>query len=268
MDRTAAALASILPELDTWLALFVVAMARVGGLVLALPMLRSRVLPRPAKVTIVAGLSAGLVAATDPTPIVRLALGTPGAVAAAAAGELLFGLAVGFVMSLGIVAARIAGSIAGIDMGLSFSAVADPTSGGQSTAVAALYLQLAIQLFLALGLDHATIRVLAAGLAAHPLGAAVTRPADFFDLVGLGGRVFEAGWRLALPASAALLALKVAMAMLARVAPKLQVFSLAFALSILTGLFVLRSALGGIAEALAAHLRSFVELAGILAAGG
>ena len=266
MDGLSAVAARLLPQLDGLLFLLVVAAARAGGLLLALPHMRSEVLPRTAKIVVIFGLSVGLVLASPPAPLLAMAHASPLAVATAGAAEFVFGLGVGFIVQLAVAAARMAGEIAGIDMGFSFSAVADPTSGGQSTVAASLYVQIAIQLFLALGLDHAAIRALAAGLRTAPLGGTPWRPDAWFDLVALGSRTFEAGVRLALPVSAALLALKVGMAMLARVAPRLQIFTLAFALSIVTGLFVLRAALPGIGAALAEELRAFVDLAAAFAA--
>lgn len=261
-------LSTLLPELDALFFLLVVAMARTGGLLLGLPHTRARTIPPMVKATVVFGLSVGLVFASPWTHLATVLHAGPVAVATIAGAEFVFGLGVGFIVHLAVAAARIAGEIAGIDMGLSFSAVADPTSGGQSTAAAALYVQIAIQLFLALGLDHVAIRALAYGTHHVPIGAATFDPMAYLDLVGLGARLFEAAFRLAMPIGAALFALKVGMAMLARVAPRLQIFTLAFSLAILTGLFVLRAALPGIFAALAAELRAFAELAVAFAARG
>ncbi len=253
------ALTRLLPDLDLWLPALVVTVARAGGFLLALPHASGTLVPRTARIVLAFTLALALV------------LGRPGALAWAfardpvhlamtTAGEFLLGLTMGAILHLALATVRLAGAVVGVEMGLSFAAVADPTSRGQATAIGALFAQIGIQLFLALGLDRVAIRALAHSTARVPLGHGWPAPRDLLDVATLASRVFEGALTLALPLMACLFALKIAMAMLARVAPRLQIFTLAFALSILTGLLVLDAALGGIMTAAAAGLERWVRL--------
>jgi flagellar biosynthetic protein FliR len=146
-----------------------------------------------------------------------------------------------------------------MEMGLSFAAVADPLSPAPATAPSALFAQVAVQLFLALGLDHACVRVLATSTKAHPLGTAEVSSDAIASMVALGSSMLVNALSLAVPVMAAIFALKVALAFLARAAPKLQIFSLAFGISILVGLAVLEAATPGIVASLGRQLREGVE---------
>ncbi len=253
------AIARLLPDLDTWMLALVVAVARAGGFLLALPHATGTLVPKTARVAVAFTLALALVLG-QPGQTLLLAAQGPVTIALATAGEFLLGLAMGAVIHLSLATVRLAGAVVGVEMGLSFAAVADPTSPGQATAVGALFAQIGIQLFLALGLDHVAIRALAHSTARVPLGQGWPRLGDLLDLATLTSRMFEGALALALPLMACLFALKIAMAMLARVAPRLQIFTLAFALSILTGLLVLDAALGGILVATAGRLQEWLRL--------
>jgi flagellar biosynthetic protein FliR len=244
-------LAGLWPLLAPWATALGYAAARVGGLMLSLPLGSSAAVPKTVRAVVVLALALGLstphATSTAPPPGVLVLITT-------LVTELVYGLALGFVVRLALDAIRIAGEIAGIEMGLSFAAVADPSSQGQSTAGSTLFAQLGIQLFFALNLDHTLVRGLARGLGPHPLG----EPGMTADLaqaiVAHGEVIFDTALALALPIMAALLSLKIGMAMLARVAPKLQIFTLAFALSSAVGLVILQLAIPSIGVAAAAWL--------------
>jgi flagellar biosynthetic protein FliR len=250
-------LASLAPVLLPLATAVVFAIGRAAGLVLGLPHTTGHGVPRSVQAMVVLALAVGMVGAR-PGGFV-----TPGSVAELGVGvalEFLFGLTLGFLVQLSLAAARIAGELVGIEMGLSFAAVADPLASGQTTALSALFMQLGIQLFLALGLDRVAIAALVHSIDANPLGAARIRPGTLAHVIGLADGIVGAAFGFALPLVGALLCLKLAMAMLARVAPKLQIFTLAFGLSIGVGLLLLDAVLPSIAAAIAAHLRTMSDV--------
>lgn len=255
-------IAAFVPLLMPWAAAVVLAGARATGFVLGLPHTTGAGIPKAIQAMVVLALAVAMVGAR-PTSLVA-----PSSVTALAVGvalEFVFGLLLGFLIQLALAAARVAGELVGIEMGLSFAAVADPLSSGQSTALSAMFMQLGIALFLALGLDRVAIAALVRSIDRHPLGAATIDPGSLAHVIGLADGLVGAAFGFALPLVGALLCLKLAMAMLARVAPKLQIFTLAFGLSIGVGLLLLGVLLPTMAAAIAAHLQRMtgvlVELA-------
>ena len=131
-------------------------------------------------------------------------------------------------------------------------------SNEQSTPVSQLFSQLSIQLFLALGFDRWTVRALAGSVHGRPLGHAHLDATTAKALTTLGDGMLRTGVQLALPVLGTVFALKLAMAMLARIAPQLQIFTLAFTLTILLGMVALSSAYPAIGAVVAEHLETVV----------
>jgi flagellar biosynthesis protein FliR len=250
-------LGALVPLLLPWAAAVVLAGARASGFVLGLPHTTGAGIPKAIQAMVVLALAVAMVGArpghlATPSSVVELAVGV--------GLEFVFGLMLGFLIQLALAAVRIAGELVGIEMGLSFAAVADPLSSGQSTALSAMFMQAGIALFLALGLDRVAIAALVRSMDAHPLGAPSIDPGSLGHVIGLADGLIGAAFGFALPLVGALLCLKLAMAMLARIAPKLQIFTLAFGLSIGVGMVLLNLLFPSIAAAMAAHLQRMTSL--------
>lgn len=244
-------LAPLLSILEPFAVLVLLAMARAGGLLFALPQFSSAAVPRMAKAIALVAISLSIVGGAG-APVLPSA--HPLAIGAAVVVEVIIGAAMGFVVHLLLATARIAGEILGVEMGLSFSAVADPTNPGTSTATAALLGHLSLQLFFAMRLDHVVIGALAHSTRRVPLGAAVITDEAVLGLTKLGGDMLMTALRWSLPVLAVLLAVKLAIAVLARFVPRLQIFSLAFGITLLVGLWALAQALPGLANAMSGRL--------------
>jgi flagellar biosynthetic protein FliR len=258
-------LAAFVPLLLPWAAAVVLAGARASGFVLGLPHLTGAGIPKSIQAMVVLALAVAMVGARPS------GVGMPGSVTELVVGvglEFVFGLLLGFLIQLALAAVRVAGELVGIEMGLSFAAVADPLSSGQSTALSAMFMQMGIALFLALGLDRVAIAALIRSIDRHPLGAPSIEPGSLAHVIGLADGLIGAAFGFALPLVGALLCLKLALAMLARVAPKLQIFTLAFGLAIGVGLLLLEMLLPSIASAIVAHLQRMTGLMVELAVGG
>lgn len=241
-----------------WAMALVLALARTGGFLLGLPQTSAGGVPKTIVAIAALALSVALIG-VDPAAVTRAPSDLP-LLVLQAVGEFLFGLGLGFIIQMALGVAQAAGEIVGVEMGLSFAAIADPMSSEQSTAPAAMFKCLATALFLALGLDRVAIRGLARSLQAQPLGTGHLDAATIEMVLSLADRLVRAAFSLGLPLLAALLCLKLALAMLARVAPKLQIFNLSFSLTIVVGLLVLVLSWPSLVQALAADLRSWMEL--------
>jgi flagellar biosynthetic protein FliR len=211
---------------------------RCTGFVVTAPILGHRAVPAPVK----AGLAAVMA--------ITLASGAkaaPGAasVLMAAPMELLLGLAMGFMLGLGFAVVDAASRLLSIQMGLSLGAVFDPVGGEASTPLEPLFAIMAGLLFLALNLHLAVIRVLAESFATLPIGGGL--PAGLFasgaQLIALA---LELAVRVAMPLALVLLLVELAVALISRAIPSINVFFLGLPLKILIGIALIALALPGL----------------------
>lgn len=249
----------VLPMLLPWAFTMALALSRVVGVLLALPNTMSPRVPRMVKAVMVISIAVALVVAQGPTIEV---LGQPNAELALlsmAVGDFVLGLTLGFFVHIGLATVRFAGELCGVEMGLSFAAVADPMSQDQTTPVAIIFGQIAIQIFFALGIDRDVLRALGESVNVQPLGHAGMHLFRPEEIAMLGDSLFRVGFQIAMPIVGALFALKLSIALLARVAPKIQLFVLSFTLTLLLGHTLLVAAMPTIGAAVASHLSDVAD---------
>ena len=218
--------------------LFLVLM-RCTGFVVAAPLLGHRAIPSPVK----AGLI-GVLAIT----LARSAATAPGAmpVLLAAPIELAIGLSLGFIISLGFQAVELGGRLLSLQMGLSLGAVFNPTSHDGSTSFDPFFSIFAGILFLSLNLHLAMIQALASSFTTLPMGGGW--PADLWLLAArMTALSLELGTRIAMPLALVLLLAELAVALVARAIPQINVFFLGLPLKIMLGLVVAATALPNLA---------------------
>jgi flagellar biosynthetic protein FliR len=214
-------------------AVFLVLM-RCSGLIVSAPIVGHRATPMMVK----AGLAAVLAFA-----LAGHASVAPGAlpILLAAPIELLIGLALGTIASLGFHAIELGGRLLSLQMGLSLGAVFNPAGHEEGTALDPFFSLLAGILFLALDLHVALVGVLAHSFTVLPIGGGW--PASLFQLVGdLTALALELGTRLVMPLALVLLLAELAIALLARAIPQINVFFLGLPLKILAGVALLIAA--------------------------
>ena len=127
-------------------------------------------------------------------------------------------------------------------MGLSLGSVLSPISREASTPLDPFFATMAGLVFLALNMHTAIVRVLAQSLSTFPLGGAW--PSDFFLFVAqVTALVIELGVRVAMPLTLSLLLVELAVALVARAIPQINVFVLGLPLKVVVGMAVMALAL-------------------------
>jgi len=106
---------------------------------------------------------------------------------------------------------------------------------------------MALALLLSLNLHLVMLDAVAASMRLLPVGGEMDLAAGAAAMVRTGSTLFMLGLRFAAPVVAAVLIANVALAVLSRAAPQLNVLSVAFPLQIMVGLFALLAALPFIA---------------------
>lgn len=159
--------------------------------------------------------------------------------------ELMIGLIIGFIITLFFAGVTIAGEMVGIQTGLSAATAFDPTSNTSMPVIANLLYMSAIAIWFAVGGHMIMLRALADSFSLIGPGESLFATDGFVNLA-LGFQMsVEVAFRIAAPITAAILLANVAMAVLARTAPQMNVFMLAFPITICFGLFLLGATLIG-----------------------
>lgn len=225
--------------LVAWILVFL----RSLGVVLQLPVIAGRPIPIPVRLGLCVCL-ANLIHGIVPAAPLRFELGS---LAVAAAGEILVGLALGFVVRLVFAAVEMGGRVISSEVGLT----ATPGMGVPEPAsepLAAMVSTFAVVLFLLFGAHHGVLTAFARSFHHAAAGAARLDALAADALIRGTAGVIELGLRIAAPFIAMNFLVTLAFAVLARVVPRTNVFILSLPARSLVGIAML-----GAAGSLIAH---------------
>ncbi|MBK8250677.1 MAG: flagellar biosynthetic protein FliR [Gemmatimonadetes bacterium] len=206
--------------------------ARVSGLVLVAPLFSGRPVPAMVRAGLIVAFTILMVPVATRTPV-------PATTVPAVLSEALVGFTIGIGAAFLVGAAEAAGELLGIQIGLQGSALVDPLSMQQSTATGQFLQLFAVTLLLTLNAHLVMLDALRSSAELIPVGTAGHLRDGLWRLVTLGGQLFVLGLRFAAPVIAVVLLITVALAVLGRAAPQLNILSLAFPIQIIAGLAAL-----------------------------
>ena len=219
-------------QLDSWLTALFWPLARVLAVLAVAPVLGTTRIPVRVRI----GLAVGIVIVLVPT------LPAPPAVAPGSAAGLLIlatqvviGIAIGFALRLVFTAVEMAGDLMGLQMGLGFAMFYDPGNVQHTPILGQFMGLLATLTFLAINGHLMVISALAESFAALPID---TQPVgtNLFELLSRQGAiVFVAGLQLALPLVVTMLVVNLALGVLTRAAPQLNIFAVGFPVTLAVG---------------------------------
>ncbi len=206
---------------------------RLGGLMLVAPVFSARTVPAGVRAALMVALTAAfapVVLAGGPFPAVG-----PGTLMS----ELLIGFALGMGAAVFVGGAEVAGDVLALQTGLSGAGSLDPLTSQQSQTMGDFMKLVVITLVLAMNGHLLMLQALADSTTLLPPGSPIELQQGTMAMVHLGSALFAMGLKLASPVIAAVFVGNIAMGVLARTAPQLQVFMLAYPLQIVMGLGVL-----------------------------
>lgn len=227
-------------DINMWIAGLLWPLTRILGLLAAAPLFGNKAVPASVKVMLGVMLAA-IVApavpalpATDPMSLAGLLI---------LAQEMLIGLAMGFSIRIIFAAVEMAGEISSLTMGLGFATFFDPNTQGRSSAISQ-FLALVVTLgFLSVNAHLVLLSALVESFSSLPVSATPIYSGGFKQLADWGGRIFSTGVQLSLPIVAALLITNVALGILTRAAPALNLFGIGFPITLGVGLLVVATTL-------------------------
>jgi flagellar biosynthesis protein FliR len=209
-------------------------LVRPGALMLGAPAFGGAYAPATVKI----GLT--LLLALTLAPLVQVPQDVSGTgIALVVAREMAIGVAFSLAMRALVAAAELGGHLIGFQMGLSYSAIVDPQSGVRNNLLAMLYANIATVVFLLTNAHHAFLRALADSYVSLPIGTGGIGASLPQAITGLLGLVFAFGARLAAPLVVVLVVAEVALALIARSAPALNLMAVGAPVRIIAGLILL-----------------------------
>ena len=229
-------------EAEFWRWLFL--MTRIGAALLAAPFFGATNVPAEVRVIVTGALAAFVAATTGATSPEHIA---SAAGMMAVLGEVVIGLALGFVLQFTFAAPTIAAEIVSGGMGMGLAATVDPQNGARSPVLAEYFGVVLMVVFFSLGGHLQWIGLLVRSYSVFPPGHVLVAggfgPDHFRVILGFAASMFATAVVMALPVSLVLLLVQVLTGVLSRSAPALNLFALGLPAGIIAGVVALIAAM-------------------------
>ena len=234
-------------QLEGWLALLAYPMARILGFLGAAPVFGNNAVPRRIKLMVGLAVTLGLMPVVPSVPQAAL---DSWAGLLLIVQQTLIGIAMGLVLRVVFATLDLMGEIISLQMGLSFATFFDPIAGGQTAVVGEFLTLLATLVLLSLNGHLLMLDALARSFEWLPVSATLPHRGGWMILVRFGASIFASGLLMALPVVTALLITNIALGVLTRAAPQLNLFAIGFPITLTVGFGVLLLTLGHLAPLL------------------
>lgn len=153
--------------------------------------------------------------------------------------QTIIGVAIGYMMRIVFAAIELAGTLSGMTMGLGFASFFDPEAEGQTNAVTQYLAVISLILFLSINGHLQMISGLVESFYWLPIQDGHALGLDMAFLSQWGATIFSAAVQLSLPMVAVLLLTNLALGVLNRAAPQLNLFGIGFPVTICMGFLIL-----------------------------
>jgi flagellar biosynthetic protein FliR len=240
-----------IPIDSVWLLTVFLLSLRLTAVFTMTPLLAAASVPPAVRVLLVLGLAAALslgLPAAAPTRAAGVRLDAPGALLAAGFTE----LALGATLSLGVLVAfaafNVAGRLLDVQIGFGLGQVIDPASNASQPVLTSAFSQLSVLVFFLVDGHHALLRGVAYSLERFPLGRPWPVEAALAPLVKQVGGLLGLGFALAAPVAFSLLLLEMALGVIARNLPQVNMLVMGIPAKIVVGLLALSLWFGGVGD--------------------
>jgi flagellar biosynthetic protein FliR len=237
-------------ELMAWVSPILWPFLRVLAVFTSAPIFSSRAFPVRARVGLALLVAIAAQASLDKQPLISItspeAFGT-------AMQQVGIGLAIGFAVRIVFAAVELAGEVVGFQMGLNFAAFFDPSLNSQSSAVARFYGQMAALLFIVMNGHLLVLMVVVRSFERFPVNQNFLSALGRMRLFELGTDLMASGLWIALPMIGLLMFVNLALGIVSRVAPQMNIYAVGFPVTLCVGLI-------GIAATLPALDQPFLAL--------
>lgn len=239
-------------QLMAWISPIFWPFLRVLAVFTTAPVFSSRAFPTRAKIALAFFVALATQASLPTMPIIGF--GDPQALGFVIQ-QVGVGLAIGFAVRLVFAAVELAGEVIGFQMGLNFAAFFDPTLNAQTSAVARFFGQMASLLFVVLNGHLMVLVAVNRSFQSFPVDQNFLSALKQMGVYRLGSELFASALWIALPMIGILMFTNLALGIISRVAPQMNIFAIGFPITLVVGLI-------GIAVTLPMLDQPFIALMG------
>lgn len=220
---------------------------RTTSFVAIAPILGGRGVPSRIRLTVAMGLTLLLVAVL-PAPPQMVAFSAEWWLTAFQ--QVVIGLAIGFIFLFAFEAVALGAEAISAASGLSFAQVTDPLRGTSSGVLASFMTVIVMLVFLAMDGHLRLIDALATSFRLFPVGGALPSGDQIMTWLLFSAIIFTGAAQVALPVLTALLAANLALGLVSRAAPALNLFAIGFPATLLLVLLAMWAWLPAITQPL------------------
>lgn len=216
---------------------FALVLFRVMGLFVFVPAFSNASIPMNVKVLLALAISLCIFGVVPKPPTVPATLT---GIAVAIAGEMSIGLAIGLMSTLVVSGIQLGAHLISQQMGLSMATIYDPMFDDQSTVIEQLAFWLALVTFFAIGGHREMINAMVYSYEKVPMGAGGIDPEQMLRVI-LGGvdASFHTAIRVGAPALVAFFLASLAVGLLGRTMPQMNISQLGITANLVIGGFML-----------------------------
>jgi len=206
---------------------------RVLAMFTSAPVFSSRTFPVRARIALAffVALAAQPFLGTQPV----ISIGGPDA-AAAVLQQVGVGLAIGFVIRVVFAAVELAGEVIGFQMGLNFASFFDPTLNTQTSAVAGFFGKMASFMFVVMNGHLLLLLAVVKSFKTFPVDQSFLVAVTQMKVLDLGADLFASGLWIALPLVGMMMFTNLALGIVSRVAPQMNIYAIGFPITLTVGL--------------------------------
>lgn len=209
---------------------------RISALFLAAPILGTRMVPVRVRVMMAVTLTLLVAPLLPDVPVVDVFSASGMLIVLQ---QLLIGVTMGFVLQMVFSALVMAGEQMAFSMGLGFASMVDPQNGVSVPVISQFLTIVATLLYLAMNGHGILIEVLVESFYSLPIAPLGLERDGFWTVIDWAGEMFVNAVRIALPVVASLMLIYLALGVMTRAAPQLNIFSVGFPLTMLMGFVTL-----------------------------
>jgi flagellar biosynthetic protein FliR len=227
-------------QLTAWIALLFYPLVRVLAFFAIVPLFSN--ISAPVRVRLLTGIAVtiGILPLIPAPPPIDVNSGTG---LWMIAREMSVGLAMGLAMRIVFAAFIMAGEQIGFQMGIGFATFYSPQNAAQTPILAEYFSLLSTLIFLSMNGHLMLLATLAQSFQAIPISPQPLPAENWSALTLFGSKIFSAGLLFALPVTVALVITNLALGVLAKASPQLNLFAIGFPITLVVGFLILSASL-------------------------
>ena len=220
-------------QIAAWLSPIFWPFLRTLAVFTSAPIFSARAFPTRSKIALAFFVALATQASMPTTAVIGV--NDPGAMGAVVQ-QVGIGLAIGFAVRLVFSAVELAGEVVGFQMGLNFAAFFDPAMNTQSSAVARFFGQMVSLLFVVMNGHLMVLVAINRSFQAFPTDQNFLISLERMRLYRFGADIFASALWIALPMIGMLMFVNLALGIVSRIAPQMNIFAVGFPVTLVVGL--------------------------------